>query len=76
MKNNNEILNILFIFLKCFIVVFIFGFVLPLFFEAILRNLISQNNIYENSILVFNNTSKSFQFLYNYIMACRIFFAI
>lgn len=54
---------------------FIFGFVLPVFFEAILRNLISQNNIYENSILVFHNTNKNFQFLYNYIMEYRVFFA-
>lgn len=55
---------------------FFFGLILPLFFEAILRHLVSQNNIYDNSMLVFNNINRKFQFLYKYIIAYRVFFEI
>ena len=63
----DDIREFLVIYVKCFIIIFIMGGVLPNILEHVLNHFYSQPGTYENSILVDGKLVRPLEILYNYM---------
>ncbi|GLC32446.1 hypothetical protein bsdE14_38560 [Clostridium omnivorum] len=64
------VLNII----KCFLILIIFGVLLPQIVDYFLYS-IYKSNIYDNSILVYNLIDNNYKILYNYIYIFKLLFS-
>ncbi|GAA0743411.1 endonuclease III [Clostridium oceanicum] len=60
--------------IKCFLILFFFGCILPKILDLVLYNFFMKNDYYENSTLVFKAISLKIRIIYNYIKVFTGFF--
>lgn len=70
----DNLIDFFILLLKCFFILLLFGVYLPIIIEYILIHYISQTNLHNNSIFVYNilNANKNILYKYYYYFKCFI----
>ncbi|XOQ58705.1 MAG: Endonuclease III [Clostridium sp.] len=66
-------MKLLFVILKCFLILVLFGLFLPKFMDYVLYYFIIKPHVYQNSLFVYNVFNKDLTIIYNYIIVVREF---